>query len=448
MLPLTQHSNIKLESMLEVEKLAEINKQNASGSEFDFLHSEIINNKKIEESENSSIYNKDTENDNNDINTDEDTLSQESFRNLTYSELSLESYEFNTEPTTVSKLGSKVSEAFKSSIDYLSYLGITYGPTIAKNVYKGVIFIMGKLTKLLLSSIVTLTKYLNRRINSFNKLKSDIDDAKKVLKELNGKELSIDKKIKYTNVKIINTLKISDSVDFINNINTVNSFVSKTINEINTSINNDIGSVKYLISASLLNTIKNPINILIKDIPLNGMSSNVIEGYEPKDDTINGYISNYDLPGDVCLVAHLPKKDINTMEEIIRAYNNSSLFLAMNIKKFKSIESVDYMSIEDLNEYLTVLSKLCNTCILHQSLYEAVIKNKSSLRYNFKQYFNQIFNSNEKVSVSNSLIEYIYLKYMFTDKVYLTAAMDIHDYSIKIINNSLLFIKSNIKQYV
>lgn len=457
--------NISLEEKLEVEKLHEADKQAETGSDFDVLHNQVLDDKKTEELESSSVDNTDdgstsddetdTEVTNSEITdteetSSEETVAQESFRNLIYTEIAVEDFDDNytTDQSLVSRIGGKVSEAFKSSVKYLGYLGITYGPTIAKNVYKGVVTIMGKLINLLLSSIVTLTKYLNRRINSFNKLKSDIEDAKKVLKELEDTELPDLTDVKFTNNKVINNLKISDNVSFIENINKTNVFITKTINEINTCVNNDIGGVKHLMTSSMSGVVKNPMHILKPELPLNGMVSGVLDGYEPKDETVDGYISKYSLPGDVSLVAHLPKKDINTMEETIRAYNNSSIFLAMNMKNFKSIESVDYMTIEDLNKYLNELTKLCNTCILHQSLYETVIKNKSSLRYNFKHYFNELLNSNKKVSVNDSLIEYVYLKYMFTDKVYLAAAMDIHDYSIKVINNSLSFIKSNIKQFI
>lgn len=467
--------NISLEEKLEVEKLFEADKQAETGSDFDLLHNEVVDDKKAEELSSSSADNTDatddetntgdendtdtetvdgettdTEESSTEGNSDEETVAQESFRNLIYTEIATEDFgdSYETDQSLVSRIGGKVSEAFKSSVKYLGYLGITYGPTIARNVYKGVVMIMGKLVNLLLSSIVTLTKYLNRRINSFNKLKSDIEDAKKVLKELEGKELPDLTDIKFNNVKVINNLKVSDNVNFIENVSKTNVFIAKTINEINTCINNDIGGVKHLITSSMSGVVKNPLHILKPELPLNDMSSGILNGYEPKDETVDGYISKYSLPGDVSLVAHLPKKDINIMEETIRAYNNSSIFLALNIKNFKSIESVDYMTIDDLNKYLNELTKLCNTCILHQTLYETVIKNKSSLRYNFKHYFNELLNSNKKVSVNDSLIEYVYLKYMFTDKVYLAAAMDIHDYSIKVINNSLSFIKSNIKQFI
>lgn len=457
--------NISLEEKLEVEKLHEADKQAETGSDFDILHNQVLDDKKTEELSSSSVDNTDDSSTLNDeTNTEvtdsettdteetssEETVAQESFRSLIYTEIAIEDFgdNYTTNQSLVSRIGGKVSEAFKSSVKYLGYLGITYGPTIARNVYKGVVMIMGRLINLLLTSIVTLTKYLNRRINSFNKLKSDIEDAKKVLKELEGKELPDLTDIKFNNIKVINNLKVSDNVNFIENVSKTNVFIAKTINEINTCINNDIGGVKHLITSSMSGVVKNPLHILKPELPLNDMSSGILNGYEPKDETVDGYISKYSLPGDVSLVAHLPKKDINIMEETIRAYNNSSIFLALNIKNFKSIESVDYMTIEDLNKYLNELTKLCNTCILHQSLYETVIKNKSSLRYNFKHYFNELLNSNKKVSVNDSLIEYVYLKYMFTDKVYLAAAMDIHDYSIKVINNSLSFIKSNIKQFI
>jgi ribosomal protein S18 len=288
---------------------------------------------------------------------------------------------------------------------------------------------------------------LNRRINSFKKLKEDITKLRAILTDIKSKEKQEDLiNVKYDNKKVINTLKSSDSIDFANNVKALSLFTTNIIKRIDSSINNDIGSIKHLISQTTSNIIKNPINIMKPSIPTAGLSSGVLKGYETSDDLIDCFHSVEKLPGDIALIAHLPKNTINSLDETIKAYNSSSMFLGVNINSYKEIENIDYMNAASLEKYLDELDKLCGVCISHQTLYETIIKQKTGLRYNFKLYFNTLINSKNKVSMDNSLIEYVYLKSMFIDKVYLAAAMDVHDYSIKVINNSLSFIKSNIKK--
>lgn len=457
---------IALEEELEITKLLDAEEQANKTGEFDLLHNTVLNEKKAEEYKTSSAEESipddattteatdtvetldSSETDADSIET-EDKPAQESFRELTYSNISLEDQGdyYSDSPSKFKQAVHKVSEGLAIAGKYIGYLGITYTPIVASHLYKGVVFLMGRLVKLLLTGVINTTKYLNRRVNSFNNLKEDISTLKNTLSEIKSKKQQVDlSNVKFTNKKIINTLKISSNVDFIANINTLSTFLNNTIKKIDTSINNDMGAIKHLIAQTTSNVVKNPLNLMKPSIPTSGLTSGVLKGYEPSDDLLDAYRSTETLPGDVVLVVHIPNKSINSLDDTVKAYNSSSIFLGVNLTSYREIESIDYMSVEILEKYLDELGKLCEICLSHKSLYERVVKQKSELRYNFKQYFNTLINSKNKVSIDNSLIEYIYLKSMFVDKVYLAAAMDIHDYSIKVINTSLSLIKSNIKK--
>jgi len=83
---------------------------------------------------------------------------------------------------------------------------------------------------------------------------------------------------------------------------------------------------------------------------------------------------------------------------------------------------------------------------LYKLLYETVAKKKKAIRYNFKSYFSNIIAADTKVSIGDSLLQYSYLKVVFADKVYLAAAIDLHDYSIKVLTNGIRLAKDNIKK--
>jgi hypothetical protein len=460
---------IALEKELEISKLLDAEEQAKKTGEFDLLHNKVLNDKKSEEASASSDEEPiadDTaevdENTDSEVTTSDETTTepeattdvedkpaQESFRELTYSNISLEDYGdyYSDSPSKFKQVMSKVGEGLLTAGKYIGYLGITYTPIVATHVYKGVVFIMGKLAKLLLNGIVDTTKYLNRRINSFNNLKENIATLRKTISEIKTKKEQVDlTNVKFTHKKTINALKISNSVDLIANIEILSSFLNNTIKKIDTSISNDVGSIKHLIAQTTSNVVKNPLNVMKPSIPTSGLTSGILKGYEPSDELVEAYQSNETLPGDVVLILHIPNSNINSLDDTIKAYNGSSIFLGINLANYQEIDSIDYMSADSLEKYLDELDKLCDICISHQSLYERVVKQKSGLRYNFKQYFNTLINSKSKVSIDNSLIEYVYLKSMFVDKVYLAAAMDIHDYSIKVINHSLSFVKNNIKK--
>ena len=70
---------------------------------------------------------------------------------------------------------------------------------------------------------------------------------------------------------------------------------------------------------------------------------------------------------------------------------------------------------------------------------------KLKLRFSFKTYLNQIFNSSEKLDVKSSLIELVYVKTIFAEKVYIRASMDMHDYAVRVLKANIKFAQANLK---
>lgn len=429
---------------LKVDQLFEAEKSANKTGEFDMLYQTVLqkNNDSAEKeaSDETDTSSKDISDDPvSDEDTADDEVTQESFRNLRY-ELSTESFmdEYSS---------NGITEAIKKSFKYLGYLGITYGPGIASHTYRGVVYAMGSIIKLLFNSIVFLTKYINRHVNSFTKLKADIKDARSVLAELkNKKDISDLTNVKYNNTKVINTLKAGDSLDLIKNIKSLSHFINTTISQIDISIKNDIGSIKHIVARSSFGTIQAPINIMKVNCLNDVLFKGSVRGFDEGGDLVESYVSKQLLPGDVVLMAKLPIEDVNSLEDITKAYNSSSMFLGINADSFKSVDTIDYMTVDVLSNFLDSLERLCDLCITHQSLYENIKKQKTGLRYNFKNYFSAIVSSTNKISLGNSLIEYIYLKSIFIDKVYLAAAVDVHDYAVRVITSGLSFTKSNISK--
>lgn len=330
----------------------------------------------------------------------------------------------------------------------LMALGVEYAPKLLSGLYKGVVYVASKLTKLLLVSTATVTKYIDRRTNSFGNLKKQIQEYRKAL-DLVKSSPSEDKdgeQAPYTNVKVINSLKIRDSVDFTANIKALKAFTTVAIHGIDRQITTDIAAIKHLIAMAESGSVKIPQSILDVKPFGNGFHKGTLAGYPAGDDFTETYKYNEVLPSNVVLMATLPKADLSSIEDISKAYNASSLTLGFDSASFKEVPSVNYMTADGLAEFLDSLEELCDACIAHQALYEKVAKTKHQLKFTFKSYVTSLASSSSKVSLKNSLIEYVYLKSVFVDKVYLVGAMDIHDYSSKVMSYGLSFVKDNLKK--
>lgn len=392
--------------------------------------------------------------------TVQQTPAEEEFRNLLRIKPSLEdAYETPSAASVwmrdgVSGAAGIVASGVKAvgslavdGLKYLGHIGVEYGPGIIRNVFKGVIYVMDRIVKLLFVSLTGLKTFIRRSTNTFTGFKEDIAKLKETIEKLEVKEVTEGEEgvsNKFTKQNIINHLKISDSVDLVNNIKALNIYLNKVVNDLDKVIQDELLSLKHMLSINN-NSMSKVSTDLMKFKPNTSILKKIdIKGYEIPSDSMTSYASGVTLPGDVMLIAHLPADNLEGAEAIAEAYNLSSMFLGINSSSFKTIESIDYMSKEQLVSLLDGLNAMCDICLSHKKIYENIMSAKLHLRYNFKNYFNSILISGDRISLKNSMLEMIYLKSHFIDKVYVAAAMDIHDYAIKVMNSSLTYVKKNI----
>ncbi len=330
---------------------------------------------------------------------------------------------------------------------YLGMLGITYAPIIATKLYKGVAYVMTHLVKQLFKSIFTITKYIERRINSINTLKNSITGLKEAIEQIKMAKEPVElEEFKYTQESTINALKIGDSVDFSANLAKLDVFLNETIIALDKRIQNEIASVKHIISAVASGKAVLP-NVALEVPKLsNSMIDGSIAGYSNEDELLQ--LTHYKevLPGDVVFLAITPRELPNEMEQISKAYNASKMFFGVNSEGYVKVSTIDHMNVDQLSAFVDSLDKLCSSCEQHQKLYENIKQLKLSLRFSFRDYFKMLIASSVKVNIKDSLVNLVYLKTIFTDKVYLVTAMDIHDYTAKTISSGISLAKDHVKR--
>jgi hypothetical protein len=369
------------------------------------------------------------------------SVGTEGLRDLSFS---LEEWSTYDVVDTAVKSKGVIATAFGAAVSALTLIGVVYGPAVVKTLYKGVIYVFGKLANLLYTSIRTLSIYIERRVKSFNNLNASIASLEKAVDLLETSE-SLEGQT-YSNQKIINSLKIGSSIDLAANISVLNSFVKQTILNLDKKIHNDNMAIGHIIASSKTGLGTTPSKLLAITPFINSMQPSEMEGFVNDKDTTVSFKHSTVLPSDVVLIAFLPKQELESLEDITKAYNGSKIFLGMEQASFKNIASIDYMTPEQLKLFLKELKNLCNTCILHEKFYNNVMQSKKHLKFGFKNYFTSLTKSSSKVTVKDSLVELVYLRSMFIDKVYLMGAIDVHDYCAKIISYGLSLVEAHVKK--
>lgn len=371
---------------------------------------------------------------------EESKVAKEEMRNFSYpyqASLEDDSYMYDTGKSVLSR----TKDALYDTAIYLKSLGIKYGPSILKAVYISALFIMTNTIKYLYIGIKNISTFINRRINSFQNLKTELTAIKNSIESTEHKNKDIENQL-FDKDKAINGIVAGTSVDLIKNIETVSHFVNVSVAGLSTEILKDISILKDIIGMDIAKS-KCEISILSVKPNSNILQVNSLKGYDSNVEGLTNYTSKELLPGSLRLIAYLPNDQITDIEQAKSAYSGSHMFFGIDTEEYRIYQNLHYMRPEELSKYCDVLIKLCDICLQHKSLYEKVLQSKKGLRYNFKLYFESLITSKEKTGLKNSLLDYVHLKSMFIDKVYLSAVMDIHDYCARTIKHSITYIRSN-----
>lgn len=369
------------------------------------------------------------------------TASEESirFRGLSYSNESLEdAWEFTSNQSR------KVLDMLGASALYLGKLGIKTGAWLLTKMYKGLLILVSKTARLLYEGSIDLAKYLDRKVYSFESYKKDLLELKKSVELVIRNATPLDPSDEvFRNKKAIDGLKIADSVDFAANIAVMSKFIRDEMGGLGKAIARDNALTRRIMEGPFGKERDNARAILTVPRPGIGFREGFIQGYENDFEYNDTYHSETVLPSDARLVVVLPKKDLKTYPQVTTAYNKSAIFLGLDIKSYQEVTQVPYLQAEKILLLIGSLIELCDVCLAHEILFRQVLKDKDGMANVFRVYFNRLVDSEDKVSIEDSMIECIHLKSMFADKVYLSGAMDLHDFARRILSFGLTFLKSN-----
>lgn len=332
-------------------------------------------------------------------------------------------------------------------------LGLKYSPAIWAGVKKTSIYLFTKTAKVILKSIVKTTDYIRRHQASFTKLNKDIvklhgelDALIESSKAENANGLELISKSS-SDEKLISWMSVNGQPNAVLAAGEMNMFMENLIKQIDSHVSNDLKAVKRLIDLSDNVLSGNPVSLLSVQ-PFSGrFLKRRVEGHLKNPELVDSYVYGVSLPDQVLFVSNLPKSDLKTMDEITEAYHEAGVFLAADNKTLITAEKVDYMDIGQLQRYLDMLENICSHANAHIEFYRRIAKQGEALKFSYRHYYQKLTQTDKEASIREELIEYVYLKQSFVNRVYLPAAMDIHDYVAAYLVRAVRFARENLKQF-
>lgn len=375
---------------------------------------------------------------------------QESLRELGESDIALESFGevLGSVGGAVTTAAGVVANALLSSVRAIAILTTIHGKNILKGMYKGVIYTLANLINGIGKTYSAIDKAIERRQNSISSLKKQLDTLKTLITSIETREKPIeDLKITYGNKAVINALKSGDSTDVVKNLLVLDKFLVSTIGNLHRAILDDVASIQYLTTLFTHGRNINHGDLLRLKSPGVGLATGSLVGYDPVSEYVQPYKSRDPLPGDIVVIAELPKESLTTLEGYEQAYKDSKLYLGFNKANYHQVNDIEVVGFNKVKSVISTLEKLIFTLEKQQTLYEDIRRTKPGVILSIKRHAMNLVESNTKVRYSDSLVGPMYLKSTFIAKVYLAGSLDIHDYAAKTISNGLSFAQELAKKY-
>lgn len=376
--------------------------------------------------------------------------SLESEFKVIYSNAAMESGESST--------GEKIWEGMKSvgaamvvAGQALAYVGVNIVWPVMKRLYKVLIYLGAKFIRHSFHAIEKIEKLKEQHTNRVSKLKDDLFAASEIVKLLIEKESkvkgSVPDKIDttFTKIPVINRIKIGDKHDPVEVMNVLESFLTKWYSKTSKDIEKDSAAIKHVLHYGI-NASLNPVKVFGDSSMRSGLVPDNRQTHEIKNGFVDSLRWSEVLPGDMFYCCAVPNGKAQTIDDIRLAYGASSCSFAMEAKTFKDIGQVDYMNLSDVVASLQSVERIIKILDKQEEVYERLKKEKSSYMTSFKRYLLGLAESDKKITLEQSMMEYVYLRGAFIDNVYTVTARDIHDFTQRYLANVMTYLRSNLEE--
>ena len=328
---------------------------------------------------------------------------------------------------------------------WLKRVGLKYGPVVLEKVATGLANLTKGLARAVISATELTRRYLNRHDDSFTKAEKEIRAM------LERCEVAIQEKKNptgaFTDAKKINLLKIGKSTDLKHNIVGMTNFTNSTLQGLSTLMKDDYKLMLQLMEMDSVSSVHDISSILALKTFDRVLSPGSLPGYELRSDLLHSLVSKDIAMGDVKVCAHVPRHDLDSFDAYRKAYEQSTMFLGLNIEKAEGAGSIPFVKAYELKQILDHLLELCGQCKGHHKFYVETDKEISSFSTKWKVFLGNLINSKKTFSIKETHMEIVYLRFGFIQRVYLPCAMDTHDYCLKVMQAVLEYSKQCIKSY-
>lgn len=325
-------------------------------------------------------------------------------------------------------------------------LGIRHGPGIAEKFRKGVIYLFTRSVKVLFTTIAATSDFIKRHYNSVSSIKKDLAALQKTSAELDRVEIGDFQSESFTDEKAIPWFSYGKKAGVPGSASEILHFLDATIDPMAKRVLEDIGAVHKLITMTSINGVRGNVLTMMNVNPIGGeYDRKVLKNYPIENSDVETYVYQRSLPNNVIFVTNLPKNNLNVIESVSAAYKDSSIFMGVDTTYSDYPQALPYLNKAELDKYIGQLVVIADLLQQHTEHYVRIANESKKLKLSYRHYYQKLSAAPEKVSLHDSLAEFVFLKQSFASKTYIAGMIDIHDYVTAYLVRATRFAKKNLR---
>ena len=283
-----------------------------------------------------------------------------------------------------------------------------------------------------------LAKYIALHSKSYDGLNKKITSARVVLQQLQQQNTEVDLTRPYEKIDTIAKLKVGKDLDFKKHLESLLELSEAYSERLPKFTSIAINNIKQSIMTVIKGVQDSPMATASVKLPMTGLTE-----VNTKDGIITLQYKKA-ISGDRVFQMEVPDSDLDR-DAVKHAYQNSNagVKLVDNLSN-DTPESARYLKLEEIASYLDTLEKLCKQGKFLHSSFKETISERNKLERYMSVYARYIAASHGKLTIEESLIEYISLKTSFIDKVITKGALSIHDHILHTVSAGLVYVKDSL----
>lgn len=342
-------------------------------------------------------------------------------------------------------IGESLKESSLQAAAYLKNAGIEYGPKIFKFLGKSIIFALGMTLKGLHKSTKALGIAVEDSRNSYIKLGQRVKNIEASLALL--KEQGIEKVQPgslYTKESVIRALYTGSEFKPQTALIGYKTFLKNYIGRNTERAEKSYYGLRQLFGRVALSEVNDMTSVMFEAPATQGLTQSAVPGYKAINADVEVYHYPQSLPGNLLFMAYLPKKDLETPEEVYTAYRSSRFFIGLNLNQAKGFGKVPYLNVSEVAAMLKEIKEI-------QIWGDGYLKNlkeltgyKKLIEYNLRSMAQKL---TAKVTASKQevqAIEYINLKIYFFQKCFIRDMVNIERTNRRILLSYVRYMEASV----